>query len=70
MIKVLKETPVTAYGHDCLEQLVHDDDCTYNFVCDNCCYRDWRDYQETAADCCTVHGYTLDPNAYFILKSL
>ena len=30
MIKVLKETPITAYGRDCIEQLVHDDDMHAN----------------------------------------
>lgn len=67
MIKVLKRTPVTAFGRDCLEQLVHDDDMHACVACERCAYRDWSAYQECAADCCTVHGCTIDANTYFLV---
>ena len=70
MIKVLKETPVTAYGRDCLEQLVHDDEMNANVACDLCAYRGWSDYEECGADCCTVHGCTINPNAYFLISQI
>ena len=70
MIKVLKETPITINGSDCLEQLVHDDGMDYDCVCDNCCYRNWSDYQLIGVDCCTVHGCTRDPNTYFQISDI
>ena len=70
MIKVLKQTPATINGRDCYETLVHDDCKDYDCVCNNCCYRDWRDYQETETDCSTVHGCTLDPDTYFIAEQI
>lgn len=70
MIKVLKETPTTVNGVDCLELLVKDDCMPFDCVCDNCCYRYWDGNQETGADCCTVHGCTSDPNTYFELTDL
>ena len=70
MITVLKETPVTAYGRDCIEQLVHDDDMHANVACELCAYRGWDDYAEGTADCCTVHGCTIDSDTYFLLSQL
>ena len=70
MITVLKETPITVDGHNCMEQLVHDENMAYEFVCTNCCYREWNDRQEMFADCCTVHGCTTDPFTYFRITEL
>lgn len=70
MITVLKETPITAFGRDCLEQLVRDDDIHAIVACELCAYRDWADYAECQADCCTVHGCTIDANTYFLLSQL
>ena len=70
MIKVLKETPITAFGRDCLEQLVQDDDMHGCEACDLCAYRGWNDYQEMQADCIDVHECTLLPNVYFLLSQL
>lgn len=70
MITVLKETPVTAYGRDCIEQLIHDDDMHANVACELCAYRGWDDYAEGTVDCCTVHGCTVDPDTYFQLTAV
>lgn len=70
MITVIKETPVTIDGHDCLEQLVHNNDMSNLIACDLCAYRGWSDQRETQADCCTVCGCTTDPETYFILSEL
>lgn len=70
MIKVLKETPVTAYGRDCLVQLVQDDDMHCYDACSLCAYRGWDNFDDYDADCCTVHGCTMNPNTYFIISQL
>ena len=70
MITVIKETPITAFGRDCLEQLVHNDDMSAFIACDLCAYRGWVDTTETMCDCCTVHGCTTDPETYFQLSQL
>ena len=70
MIKVLNETPVTAFGRDCLEQLVQDDEMFGHDACDLCAYRGWVDYLETGADCCEVHRCTIVPNVYYLLSQL
>lgn len=70
MIKVLKETPVTAFGRDCLEQLVKDDDMHGYSACELCAYRDWFNNQETQDGCVEVHGCTQLPNIYFLLSQL
>lgn len=70
MIKVLKETPTTFGGIDCLEQLVMDDDMHGCEACDLCAYRGWDDYQEMQANCVDVHGCTYLANAYFLLSQL
>ena len=70
MITVLKETPVTAYGRDCIEQLVLDDDMHENVACELCAYRGWNDYAEGNVDCCTVHGCTTNFFTYFRITEL
>lgn len=65
MITVIKETPITVDGHDCMEQLVHNNDMSAFIACDLCAYRGWYDKTDTGCDCCTVHGCTLDPETYF-----
>lgn len=70
MIKVLKETPVTAFGRDCLEQLVQDDDMRGYEACDLCAYRGWNNYNDTQVNCVDVHGCTTIANVYFLLSQL
>lgn len=70
MIKILKETPVTAFGRDCMEQLVHDDDMLSYEACDLCAYRGWNDYEESGAPCRVVHGCGTSPNQYFLLSQI
>ena len=70
MIKVLKETPVTAYGRDCMELLVQDDEMHALVACELCAYRGWADYAECQADCCSVHGCSMDANTYFLVSLL
>lgn len=70
MITVLKETPITLSGGDCMEVLVQDDnlvDCT---CCDMCIYKFWTDWVDAAATCMDVHGCTPDARCYFITKPL
>lgn len=70
MIKVLKETTVTAFGCDWLEQLVQDDDMHGCESCDLCAYRYWHDSYNTQANCVEVHGCTYLANVYFLLSQL
>lgn len=70
MITVIKETPITAYGRDCLEQLVNDDDMGPYVACDLCAYRGWFDYEECQASCSDVHGCGSNQNQYFLLSQL
>lgn len=70
MITVIKETPVTAFGRDCLEQLVYDDNMGHNVACDLCAYRGWSDYLECNASCIDVHGCGISHNQYFLLSQL
>ena len=70
MITVLKETPVTAFGRDCLELLVHDDEMLGYEACDLCAYRGMNDYEETLASCNVVHECTCLPDVYFLLSLL
>lgn len=65
MITVIKETPITVDGSDCMEQLVHNNDMSNFIACELCAYRGWDGWGETMADCCTVHGCTTDPETYF-----
>lgn len=70
MITVLKETPYMVNGHECILQLIHNDCKKYDLVCDNCFFRNWKDYQLIAVDCCTVHGCTVDSDTYFQLTNV
>lgn len=70
MIKVLEESLVTAYGRDCVEQLVQDDNMLGYDACDLCAYRGWVDYLETGADCCEVHRCTRNTNVYYLLSQI
>lgn len=70
MITIIKKTPITFNGVDCMEVLVHDDnivDCT---CCDLCIYRDWDEWIDAQASCVDVHGCTSDSNTYFITEPL
>lgn len=70
MIKVLKQTPATINGRDCLELLVQDDEMHGCEACDLCIYRSWNDYQETQANCVDVHGCTTLANVYFLASQI
>ncbi len=70
MITILKETPITFNGRDCMEQLVYDNKRFGNFACDLCCYRNWDDNSATLAECVDEHGCTLNPNVYFRISEI
>lgn len=70
MIKVLKETPMTFHGEDCMEVLVQDDCILKCTCCDLCCYSDFEDWIDAQATCMDVHGCTPDSRNYFITKPL
>lgn len=66
MIRVIKKTPATINGRDCLELLVQDDFMLGYSACDLCCYRDYVPDKEIMADCATVHGCTINNDYYFL----
>lgn len=70
MIKVLKETPTTFDGKDCIEQFVHDDEMRGYEACDVCAYRGWNNCQELQANCVDVHGCGYNANEYFLIKQM
>lgn len=70
MIKVLKETPITVNGRDCMEQLVQDDEMNGYEACDLCAYRGWNGFHLTCASCHDVHECTLLANVYFKITEL
>lgn len=65
MIRIIKKTPATINGRDCLELLVQDD-CMLGYdACDLCCYRDYVPNPDLMATCQDVHGCTANPDYYF-----
>lgn len=70
MITILKETPVTAFGRDCIEMLVKDSECWGTDCCDKCCYRGWYPTEDCDADCATVHGCGTSPFRYFQVRQI
>lgn len=70
MITIVKETPITFHGEDCMEVLVHDDCITDCTCCDLCMYRDFIDWIDVQASCMDVHGCTTDASKYFIAQPL
>jgi hypothetical protein len=70
MITILKETPITFNGEDCLEVLVHDDNIVNDTPCGLCMYRDYMFNPDIMASCMDVHGCTICLNTYFITKPL
>lgn len=70
MLTILKKTPITFNGVDCLEVLVKDDFMKASVPCELCMYRNYEPDSELLADCCTVHGCGLDFNTYFITQNL
>lgn len=70
MIKVLKQTPATINGRDCMELLVQDDDMHGYDACDHCVYRGWKNQNEMQANCVDVHGCTYLANVYFLAKQM
>lgn len=70
MITVLKETPITLDGEDCMEVLVNNDNIIDGTCCDLCIYNRW-DYEiYHQCSCMDVHGCTWSPNTYFITRPL
>lgn len=70
MITVIKKTPITFKGEDCMEVMVHDDnivDCTCCFLC---MYRDFEIDNELMASCMEIHGCTVDCSNYFVKETL
>lgn len=70
MITILKKTPATINGRDCMEVLVHDDNIMNCTCCDLCIYKTWDDWNGTFASCMDVHGCTTDVRNYFITQPL
>lgn len=70
MITILKETPITAFGRDCMEQLVQDDALSNCCPCDKCYYFGYDGYSETLASCMEVHGCTPRADVYFRIVEL
>lgn len=70
MITILKETPITFNGENCMEVLVEDtglNDCT---CCDKCIYQSSVEWEDGIASCMDVNGCTPDARCYFITKPL
>lgn len=66
MIKILKTTPITLDGEDCLEVLIED---THFFASDNCEACIYRDYQKDLDNdlyCSDVHNCSMNPSRRFI----
>ena len=70
MIKVLKETPITFNGVDCLELHVQDNSLWCQEVCDCCVYYNWHDENGCCASCYEVHGCSRLKPDYFIITDL
>lgn len=70
MITVLKETPMTFHGKDCMEVLVHNDNLEFFTCCDLCIYKDYIEWIDFMASCMDVHGCGTDSRDYFIRKPL
>lgn len=66
MIRVIKKTPATINGRDCLELLVQDDFMLGYSACELCCYRDYVPNPELMATCDEVHGCTRNADYYFL----
>lgn len=67
MITILKETPITIKGQDCILQLVSDNAIWVEDACEYCYYRDWADWSDCCAPCCIVHGCHSSEPTYFRL---
>lgn len=70
MITILKETPITFNGEDCMEVLVQNDSLEDCGCCDLCMYKSWNDWIDSCATCMDVHECTTDDRNYFITKPL
>lgn len=66
MVKIIKQTPISINGTDCLELLVCDDSlrCT---PCEKCWYMDSDPDPDLLASCQEIHGCTPDINSYFVV---
>lgn len=70
MITILKKTPITFNGEDCMEVLVHDDNIVNCTCCDLCMYKNYPDWMNTDATCMDVHGCKPYSSTYFITQPL
>lgn len=66
MIKILKTTPITLDGEDCLEVLIEDSHFTGEENCDACIYREGQFDLENEYSCVERHGCTLLTSTRFI----
>ena len=66
MIKILKTTPITLDGEDCLEVFILDTHFDGMDNCDACIYRDYGLVSDNPASCCEVHGCTMNQSTRFI----
>ena len=70
MITIVKKTPITFKGEDCMEVLVHDDNINDCRCCLLCMYRDFEIDNELMATCMDIHGCPADCSQYFIKQPL
>lgn len=70
MIDIIKRTPITIDGVDCVELLVDDDEATHQNCCDLCYYGDWTPSEDVMASCCEVHGCPRSVPYYFQIEKL
>ena len=70
MLTILKKTPITFKGFDCLEVLVKDDNLKGFCPCEKCIYRNYVPDIDIAATCYEVHNCGRTPNTYFIFQIL
>lgn len=68
MIRILKQTPITIEGKDCLEELINDETILIGEACNYCCYREWYDVNEYGTPCNIVHGCGNGPTYFIISK--
>lgn len=66
MLTILKKTPITYNGVDCLEVLVKDDCMGDSTPCELCMYQNYDPTENRNATCCDVHGCGLHANTYFL----
>lgn len=66
MIKIIKTTPITLDGEDCLEVLLEDSHFTGLDNCNACIYRDVEFDFELGVSCCEIHNCIPHTSTRFI----